>query len=134
MLLDLPILTEFVLLAQLTSLPVLPPLTELPVEMDSTYPLHGLTVLLAQPELLPVLPPLTLYLVNQDIMLPQSVDLKSLVLHVQLTEILLLVTKLIMLSPVNQDSLLPMDHVLHAQLMLNHVKDKTFSHVTLDST
>lgn len=132
--LDIPILTEYVLLAQLTSPPVLPPLTELPVEMDSTYPLHGPIVLLAQPELLLVLPPLTLYLVNQDFMLPQSVDSKSLVPNVQLTEILSLVTKLIMLSPVNQDSVLSMDHVLLAQIMLNHVKDKSFSHVTLDST
>lgn len=132
--LDLPILTDLVSLAQLTSPLVLPLPMEPPVELDSTYPLHGPTVLLVQSELLPVLLPLMHYLVSQDTMLPQSVDLKLPVPHVQLPETSSLVTELTMLSVVNQDSMLLMDNVLLAQVMLYHVMEELFSNVTLDSS
>jgi hypothetical protein len=67
-------------------------------------------------------------------MLPQSVDLKLPVPHVQLPEMSSLVTELTMLSVVNQDSMLLMDNVLLVQVMLYHVTEELFSNVTLDSS
>lgn len=115
---------EFVLLAQLTSLLVHQPPTELLAYQDSIYPLHGPTVLLVHSEFqdVPLQQPPKFVLL--DTMLLQSLDLMLLVLLVQLLEMLLLVTMLPMLLLVNQDLTQLTELVNLAQLMLTLVMEE----------
>jgi hypothetical protein len=69
-----------------------------------------------------------------DTMLLQSPDLMLHVMLAQLPETLLLVIMLPMLLAVNQDSMLSMDLVKLAHLMLNHVMEESLQDVTLDSS
>lgn len=127
--------TESVLPVQLTSLLVLPQLSELPVYQDSINPLHNPTVLLVQSEPLFVLQLLLYKLVYQDIMPLQPEDLTLVVLLAQPQELISLpaITKTTLLL-VFQDLAQSTEFVILAQLMLILVTDKSSLNVKINTT